>query len=167
MSKALVIVDIQRDYFPGGNMPLHEPEAAAAKAEADRQADEQADHERGRTESGERQPDRPDQGELTPEHDVPDEHGIEVRVESLDNRSFQAATTDARYDMALIGYGMAMDPEWQRSIISPTSKLSRNSSILPASILDKSRMSLMSASRCCDETWMRWSPSSCFAVRSP
>jgi nicotinamidase-related amidase len=32
MSKALVIVDIQRDYFPGGNMPLHEPEAAAAKA---------------------------------------------------------------------------------------------------------------------------------------
>ena len=49
------------------------------------------------------------------------EAGIEVRVESLDNRSFQAATTDARYDMALIGYGMAMDPEWQRSIISPTS----------------------------------------------
>jgi len=32
MSRALVIVDIQRDYFPGGNMPLHEPEAAAAKA---------------------------------------------------------------------------------------------------------------------------------------
>lgn len=32
MSKALLIVDIQRDYFPGGKMPLHEPEAAAAKA---------------------------------------------------------------------------------------------------------------------------------------
>lgn len=32
MSRALVIVDIQRDYFPGGAMPLHEPEAAAAKA---------------------------------------------------------------------------------------------------------------------------------------
>ena len=32
MSRALVIVDIQRDYLPGGNMPLHEPEAAAAKA---------------------------------------------------------------------------------------------------------------------------------------
>lgn len=32
MSRALVIVDIQRDYFPGGRMPLHEPEAAAAKA---------------------------------------------------------------------------------------------------------------------------------------
>ena len=32
MNRALVIVDIQRDYFPGGNMPLHEPEAAAAKA---------------------------------------------------------------------------------------------------------------------------------------
>lgn len=32
MSRALLIVDIQRDYFPGGNMPLHEPEAAAAKA---------------------------------------------------------------------------------------------------------------------------------------
>ncbi|CAB4958851.1 unannotated protein [freshwater metagenome] len=32
MSRALVIVDIQRDYFPGGNMPLHEPEAAAEKA---------------------------------------------------------------------------------------------------------------------------------------
>ncbi len=32
MSRALVIVGIQRDYFPGGNMPLHEPEAAAAKA---------------------------------------------------------------------------------------------------------------------------------------
>ncbi|MGH2885119.1 MAG: cysteine hydrolase family protein [Solirubrobacteraceae bacterium] len=32
MNRALIIVDIQRDYFPGGNMPLHEPEAAAAKA---------------------------------------------------------------------------------------------------------------------------------------
>src|SRR5215207_10031331 len=32
MTRALVIVDIQRDYFPGGRMPLHEPEAAAAKA---------------------------------------------------------------------------------------------------------------------------------------
>jgi nicotinamidase-related amidase len=32
MSKALVIVDIQRDYFPGGKMPLHEPEAASEKA---------------------------------------------------------------------------------------------------------------------------------------
>ena len=34
------------------------------------------------------------------------------------------------------------------SIIFATSKFSKNSSILPASILDKSRMSLMSASRC-------------------
>lgn len=32
MSRALVIVDIQRDYFPGGNMPLHQPGAAAEKA---------------------------------------------------------------------------------------------------------------------------------------
>jgi len=32
MGRALVIVDIQRDYFPGGKMPLHDPEAAAAKA---------------------------------------------------------------------------------------------------------------------------------------
>jgi len=32
MKRALVIVDIQRDYFPGGRMPLHEPEAAAANA---------------------------------------------------------------------------------------------------------------------------------------
>jgi nicotinamidase-related amidase len=32
MPRALVIVDIQRDYFPGGKMPLHEPEAAAEKA---------------------------------------------------------------------------------------------------------------------------------------
>ena len=32
MTRALVIVDIQRDYFPGGKMELHEPEAAAAKA---------------------------------------------------------------------------------------------------------------------------------------
>src|SRR5689334_7844483 len=32
MSRALVIVDIQRDYVPGGKMPLHEPEAAAQKA---------------------------------------------------------------------------------------------------------------------------------------
>jgi nicotinamidase-related amidase len=32
MNRALVIVDIQRDYFPGGKMPLHEPEAAANKA---------------------------------------------------------------------------------------------------------------------------------------
>ncbi|HEX4035051.1 MAG TPA: cysteine hydrolase family protein [Solirubrobacteraceae bacterium] len=32
MSRALVIVDIQRDYFPGGAHPLHEPAAAAAAA---------------------------------------------------------------------------------------------------------------------------------------
>lgn len=32
MPRALVLIDIQRDYFPGGAMPLHEPEAAAAKA---------------------------------------------------------------------------------------------------------------------------------------
>jgi nicotinamidase-related amidase len=32
MTRALVIVDIQRDYFPGGKMPLHAPEAAAAQA---------------------------------------------------------------------------------------------------------------------------------------
>ncbi len=32
MSRALVIVDIQNDYFPGGAYPLHEPEAAAAAA---------------------------------------------------------------------------------------------------------------------------------------
>jgi nicotinamidase-related amidase len=48
MSRALVIVDIQRDYFPGGNMPLHEPEAAAAKAaqvlEAFRAAEEPVVH---------------------------------------------------------------------------------------------------------------------------
>src|SRR5581483_4717415 len=34
MSRALVIVDIQNDYFPGGAHPLHEPEAAAAAAAA-------------------------------------------------------------------------------------------------------------------------------------
>ncbi len=32
MSRALVIVDIQQDYFPGGANPLHEPEAAAGAA---------------------------------------------------------------------------------------------------------------------------------------
>jgi nicotinamidase-related amidase len=32
VSRALVIVDIQNDYFPGGANPLHEPEAAAAAA---------------------------------------------------------------------------------------------------------------------------------------
>lgn len=32
MSRALVIIDIQRDYFPGGAHPLHEPQAAAAAA---------------------------------------------------------------------------------------------------------------------------------------
>lgn len=32
MPSALVIVDIQNDYFPGGAYPLHEPEAAAAAA---------------------------------------------------------------------------------------------------------------------------------------
>jgi nicotinamidase-related amidase len=32
MARALVIVDIQNDYFPGGAYPLHEPEAAAAAA---------------------------------------------------------------------------------------------------------------------------------------
>ena len=32
MGRALVIVDIQNDYFPGGAHPLHAPEAAAAAA---------------------------------------------------------------------------------------------------------------------------------------
>ena len=32
MPRALVIVDIQNDYFPGGANPLHEPEAAASAA---------------------------------------------------------------------------------------------------------------------------------------
>jgi nicotinamidase-related amidase len=32
MSRALVIIDIQRDYFPGGAYPLVGPEAAAANA---------------------------------------------------------------------------------------------------------------------------------------
>jgi nicotinamidase-related amidase len=32
MTRALVIVDIQRDYFPGGAQPLHEPKAAASAA---------------------------------------------------------------------------------------------------------------------------------------
>ncbi len=32
MTRALVIVDIQNDYFPGGAFPLVEPEAAAAAA---------------------------------------------------------------------------------------------------------------------------------------
>jgi len=34
MARALVIVDIQNDYFPGGAHPLHEPQAAAAAARA-------------------------------------------------------------------------------------------------------------------------------------
>ena len=33
MSRALVIVDIQNDYFPGGAHPLVGPEAAAANAQ--------------------------------------------------------------------------------------------------------------------------------------
>ncbi len=32
MSRALLIVDIQHDFFPGGASPLHEPEAAARVA---------------------------------------------------------------------------------------------------------------------------------------
>ncbi|MGA6947444.1 MAG: cysteine hydrolase family protein [Solirubrobacterales bacterium] len=32
MARALLIIDIQRDYFPGGAYPLVEPEAAAASA---------------------------------------------------------------------------------------------------------------------------------------
>ena len=32
MSRALLIIDIQRDYFPGGAYPLVEPEAAADAA---------------------------------------------------------------------------------------------------------------------------------------
>jgi nicotinamidase-related amidase len=34
MPRALLIIDIQRDYFPGGAYPLVGPEAAAANAEA-------------------------------------------------------------------------------------------------------------------------------------
>ncbi len=29
---ALIVIDIQNDYFPGGNMPLHEPQVAAERA---------------------------------------------------------------------------------------------------------------------------------------
>jgi nicotinamidase-related amidase len=32
MTRGLLIIDIQRDYFPGGACPLVEPEAAAAAA---------------------------------------------------------------------------------------------------------------------------------------
>jgi nicotinamidase-related amidase len=32
MANALLIIDIQNDYFPGGAMALHQPEAAAANA---------------------------------------------------------------------------------------------------------------------------------------
>ena len=32
MTRALLIIDIQNDYFPGGAMALHAPEAAAAQA---------------------------------------------------------------------------------------------------------------------------------------
>lgn len=32
MARALLVVDIQKDYFPGGAFPLHEPEAAADAA---------------------------------------------------------------------------------------------------------------------------------------
>jgi nicotinamidase-related amidase len=34
VTRALVIVDIQNDYFPGGAHPLHEPQAAAACAQS-------------------------------------------------------------------------------------------------------------------------------------
>ncbi len=33
-TRALVLIDVQQDYFAGGAMPLHEPDAAAAKAAA-------------------------------------------------------------------------------------------------------------------------------------
>ncbi len=32
MKKALIVIDIQAEYFPGGKVPLHEPEAAAKNA---------------------------------------------------------------------------------------------------------------------------------------
>ncbi|MCY7289981.1 MAG: cysteine hydrolase [Cryobacterium sp.] len=32
MTRALLVIDIQRDYFPGGSFPLADPEAAAASA---------------------------------------------------------------------------------------------------------------------------------------
>lgn len=48
MTRALVIIDIQQDYFPGGAYPLVEPEAAARAAArllaAFRQADEPVIH---------------------------------------------------------------------------------------------------------------------------
>lgn len=31
MTRALVVIDIQNDYFPGGTLPLHEPEATEAR----------------------------------------------------------------------------------------------------------------------------------------
>lgn len=34
MNTALLVIDIQNDYFPGGKMPLEQPEAAARKAYA-------------------------------------------------------------------------------------------------------------------------------------
>src|SRR5690348_11109160 len=32
MSRSLIVIDIQRDYFPGGKMELVDPEAAGARA---------------------------------------------------------------------------------------------------------------------------------------
>ena len=48
MSRALLIIDIQNDYFPGGAYPLVEPDAAADSAarllEAFRERDEPVLH---------------------------------------------------------------------------------------------------------------------------
>jgi nicotinamidase-related amidase len=48
MARALLVIDIQNDYFPGGAFPLVEPDAAAAKAaallEAFRDGDEPVVH---------------------------------------------------------------------------------------------------------------------------
>jgi peptide/nickel transport system substrate-binding protein len=52
------------------------------------------------------------------------EVGIEVRVETVDNRSFQSATTEARYEMALINYGMSNDPEWLHLFVASSTATS-------------------------------------------
>jgi ABC-type transport system substrate-binding protein len=49
------------------------------------------------------------------------EVGIKIRINSLDQTAAQTAATEARYELALLGYGMASDPDRLRSSVSSKS----------------------------------------------
>lgn len=98
MTRALLLIDLQQDYFPGGAFPLHDPEAAVATAArvlaAFRAADDPVFHVRHAGEPGSGFLVRDTPG-AEPHASVAPEEGEEVVVKASPN-AFLDTDLDAR-----------------------------------------------------------------------